>query len=68
MLAAGTLAGGVVGFVIEGASLPLTLLYGFIAGAIVLNVIKEELPDTDENQFVAFAAGAFIYTIMLLLI
>lgn len=68
VLAAGTLAGGVVGFTTESAGLGLTLLYGFLAGAIVLNVIKEELPEIDESRFAAFVLGAFLYTVVLLLI
>ncbi|MFC7226124.1 hypothetical protein N0B31_01810 [Salinirubellus salinus] len=68
VLAAGTLVGGVLGVTVDGARLGLTLLYGFVAGAIVLNVIKEELPQVDQNRFLAFVVGVFLYTVVLLLV
>lgn len=66
LLAGATLLGGVVGLVLELGGLLLATLFGFVAGAVVLNVIKEELPDLNESRFLAFAAGALAYTVVLL--
>lgn len=68
ILATGTAVGGLAGFAVEGIGLGLTLLYGFIAGAVVLNVIKEELPQVDESRFTAFTLGAALYASLLLVI
>jgi hypothetical protein len=67
MLAGSTLVGGVIGFMGELDPLPLSMLTGFLAGAIVLNIIKEELPDLDESRFGAFAVGTIVYTLLIVL-
>jgi len=66
ILAGGTLLGGGVGLAFEVSGLLLSTLFGFVAGAVVLNVLKEELPELSEARFVAFAFGAFAYTVILL--
>ena len=66
LLAGATLLGGGVGLVLEIGGYLLSLLFGFVAGAVILNVIKEELPDLRESRFVAFVAGAFAYSVVLL--
>lgn len=66
ILAGATLLGGGIGIVLELGALLLSTLFGFVAGAVVLNVIKEELPELHESRFVAFAVGALVYTIVIL--
>lgn len=44
----------------------LSLLLAFVAGGIVLNVMKEELPRERESRFWAFALGAGAYSTLLL--
>ncbi|MDS0295266.1 hypothetical protein [Halogeometricum luteum] len=68
ILAAGTAVGGLLGFAAEAIGLGLTVLYGFVAGAVVLNVIKEELPHVDESRFAAFVLGTLLYAGLLLVI
>jgi hypothetical protein len=48
--------------------LAVSLLLAFLAGAIVLNVIKEELPAERESRFWAFGVGVVGYTVVLLLV
>lgn len=67
LLALATLFGGVVGILTEIDTLALSMLFGFIAGAVILNVLKEELPALDQTRFAAFAAGATAYTVIILL-
>ena len=67
LLAAGTLAGGVVGLLVPVPGLSAAMLLGFLAGALALNVLKEELPWVDEIRFVAFAVGALVFTILVFL-
>jgi hypothetical protein len=43
-------------------------LFAFLAGGVVLNVLKEELPEERESRFWAFALGAASYTALLLVL
>jgi hypothetical protein len=61
ILAAAVLIGWGVGFLTEIHQAPLALLFSFLAGSIILNVIKEELPGERESRFWAFLAGAGAY-------
>ena len=42
------------------------VLFSFLAGGIILNVLKEELPQAKESRFWPFAAGALGYSGLLL--
>lgn len=44
------------------------LVVGFLAGAIILNVFKEELPEERESKLIPFIGGAAGYAALLLLI
>ena len=48
-----------------GPALAAALL-AFIAGAVILNVLKEELPAERDSRFGAFALGAALYALLLL--
>jgi len=67
LLAGGTLVGGAMGALAAESGLALSMTFGFLAGAIVLNVVKEELPSLDQSRFVAFVSAALAYTVVLLL-
>jgi len=66
ILAAAVLVGGAIG---QGTKLPapaIAVLFAFLAGGIILNVLKEELPEERESRFWAFAAGAGLYAALLI--
>ncbi|WP_180381094.1 MULTISPECIES: hypothetical protein [Fischerella] len=44
----------------------IALLFTFLAGGVILNILKEELPEERKSRFWAFALGAGIYTVLLL--
>ena len=45
----------------------LALVLAFIAGSTILNILRNELPDTDRSaDVVAFALGAAVYAILIL--
>jgi len=68
LVSAAVVAGTALAFVYPlGEALFATVL-AFLAGGIVLNVVKEELPEERESRFSAFAAGAVAYTAVLLLV
>jgi len=46
----------------------LSYLVALLAGGIMLNVMKEELPEESESSFRAFFAGAVIYSLLLIFI
>ncbi|MBC5775304.1 hypothetical protein H8S95_14590 [Pontibacter sp. KCTC 32443] len=60
------LLGWSVGFVVELPEVVLVMVVAFVGGGIILNVLKEELPEDRESRYWAFAAGAFLYAILLL--
>jgi zinc transporter ZupT len=66
ILAAAIIVGWAIG---QGTEIPeaaITLLFAFLAGGIILNVLKEELPEKRKSRFWAFALGAAAYTTLLL--
>jgi hypothetical protein len=66
LLAVAPLAGWALGITAEVPELAVSALFAFLAGGIVLNVLKEELPEDRESRFLAFAAGAAGYAALLL--
>ena len=58
MIAAAILAGWAVGIATDVSERVIALVIAFIAGGVVLNVLKEELPGERLAQFSPFAAGA----------
>ncbi|WP_455448970.1 hypothetical protein [Natrinema thermotolerans] len=68
VLSAAVLVGVVVGYALEDTDLLVSVFVPFLAGGIVLNVIKEELPSDRESRFPAFAIGAAGYAALLLFV
>jgi zinc transporter ZupT len=66
VLSAAVLAGWLLGVSIDVAEPAVAMLFAFLAGGIVLNVLKEELPEERESRFGAFALGAGGYALVLL--
>lgn len=66
VLAAAVLVGWVIGLSAEISKAALAVLFAFLAGGVVLNVLKEELPEERESRFWAFALGAMLYATVLL--
>lgn len=48
--------------------LVISFIVAFLAGGIVLNVLKEELPEEKQSRFSAFVLGLTGYTLLLMLI
>jgi hypothetical protein len=68
LLAAAVLAGWAAGYSVAVPELAISVLVAFIAGAVVLNVLKEELPDDRQSRFGAFLLGGGMYAALLLAI
>ena len=68
LLAAAPVAGWGIGLAATVPPLAVSALFAFLAGGVVLNVLKEELPEDRESRFWAFAVGAALYAALLLAI
>ncbi len=66
LVAAGVLVGLVLGLVAVIDEVTVELALAFLAGSVVLNVLKEELPEERQSRFWAFALGVVVYTVVLL--
>lgn len=65
ILAAAIIFGWVIGLGTEIHEAAIAVLFAFLAGGVILNVLKEELPDERQSKFWAFALGAAIYAALL---
>ena len=68
VLSAAVLAGWGLGQWIELSELATSAAIAFLTGSVVLNVLKEELPEERESRFSAFLAGTAAYSALLLLL
>lgn len=59
-------AGWIVGLGVEVSDAALGVVVAFLAGGVVLNVIKEEVPAERDSRFLPFACGAAAYAALLL--
>lgn len=68
LLSGAVLAGWAVGAMTPLHPLVIAVLVAFLAGGVVLNVVKEELPEERESRWWAFALGAAGYAGLLLVL
>lgn len=66
LLAAAPIGGWALGSTTAISATLISALFAFLAGGVVLNVLKEELPEDRESRFGAFALGAAAYSALLL--
>ncbi len=67
VLSAAIIFGWVIGTHSEISKAATATLFAFLTGGIILNVLKEELPQARESRFWTFALGAIGYSALLLL-
>jgi hypothetical protein len=65
LLAGGIAAGWIVATLGASSDRVLPTLMGLIAGGVVINSIKEELPEKGKAKILPFVAGAFGYALLL---
>lgn len=68
ILSAAVVLGWLSGVFFDVSNLILDIMFAFIAGGMILNIIKEELPDERQSKFFGFAAGCVVYSVLLLVI
>lgn len=67
VLAGAVLCGLALGYLVAVDHAAIAALFAFLAGGVILNVIKEEVPAERESRFPSFVAGAALYTAIELL-
>ena len=68
ILAGAILVGWATGLLISIGDAATDVLFAFLAGGVVLNVLKEELPEERQSRFAPFALGTAAYGALLLLL
>lgn len=68
VLSAAVICGWVIGTQTEISEAITAMLFAFLAGGIILNILKEELPQERESRFWTFAVGAVSYSGLLLVL
>ncbi len=68
VVAGAILAGWGLGFATEIHEAAIATLVAFLAGGVILNVLKEEVPRERQSRFSAFAAGLALYAAVLLVV
>ncbi|WP_256391333.1 hypothetical protein [Natronoarchaeum rubrum] len=68
ILALAVLCGWAIGLAVDVTEAAVAMLFAFLAGGVILNVVKEELPAERDGRFWAFALGATAYSAVLLLV
>jgi hypothetical protein len=67
VLAGAVVLGWGLGLTVEVSDVAVALLFGFLSGGVVLNVLKEELPEERKSRFLPFAGGLVGYAALLVL-
>lgn len=68
LLAAAVVLGWGIGIATTLHPLVVPILFAFLSGGVVLNVLKEELPEERQSSFWAFCTGTAVYAVLLLFI
>jgi hypothetical protein len=66
LLAASLLFGWVLGVMTDFAETVYIGMYSFLAGAIIVSVFNDELPNRHEGQFWPFLSGVLIYSYLMM--
>lgn len=65
LLTVAILAGAIAGALTQVNQVAIALIWSFLAGSTILNILKRELPDAHKSCFWSFLAGAMLYTSLL---
>ena len=68
ILAGAVLLGWLIGIFVSFPQIVIDFLFSFLAGGVILNVLKEELPEERKSHFWSFALGGCIFAILLIFV
>ena len=66
LLTAAIVVGAAAGMAIRVNEAAVSTVWAFLAGSIILNILKQELPEAQRTCFWSFLAGATLYTGLIL--
>ncbi|RJY08969.1 hypothetical protein [Aurantiacibacter aquimixticola] len=66
IITACVIAGWLLGLVLDLSKTLIGCLFAFLAGGIVLNVLKEELPEERQSAFLPFLFGTLLYAALVI--
>lgn len=66
VLVAALVLGWALGYAIELPDAGIAMVMAFIGGGVILNILKEELPEERKSRYWAFLLGTSFYAILLL--
>lgn len=66
VLVVALIVGWGIGYLVQLSHTLVVMVLAFVGGGVVLNVLKEELPEERKSRFWAFALGAGLYAVLLL--
>lgn len=66
-LTAAIMVGAGTGQAVHLDEAAVSIVWSFLAGSIILNILKRELPDESKSCFWSFAGGTTLYAVLLLL-
>ena len=67
LIAGAVTLGWAVGLIVGISEVAIGGLFAFVAGAVTLNVLKEELPEERQSYFLAFLGGVTVYAALVLM-
>lgn len=68
LLAFALTVGWLIGFFIKKPEALINLVVAFVAGGVLLNTMRYELPKREQGTYIYFIFGALIYSYLLLLL
>ena len=68
LLTGAIMVGAIAGQTIELNEAAVSLIWSFLAGSIILNILKRELLDEQKSCFGSFVGGAALYTVLILML
>ncbi|MEM9265606.1 MAG: hypothetical protein AAGA46_08790 [Cyanobacteria bacterium P01_F01_bin.13] len=68
ILTAAIMVGAIAGRSLHLSEAGILAVWSFLAGSIILNILKRELPDEKQSCFFSFTTGTALYTTLLLLV
>lgn len=66
IIVAAVMGGWLAGLYVELPPIAIGCVFAFVSGGIILNVLKEELPEDRESRFLPFGAGAALFGLMVI--
>ncbi len=66
VVVAALVGGWVLGLTVEIKEIHVGMIFAFVAGGVIMNVLKEELPEERKSNIWAFLTGVLAYAVLLI--